>query len=164
MVTFKGNPVNLIGRFPKVGEYAPGFVAIDRELKDRTLNDFSNKIKIISSVPSLDTNVCSIETKKIDELLSKFSDDYVFITISMDLPFAQNRWCGANDIKKVITLSDYKYRTFGLNYGVYVIELGLLARCIFIVDRENKIRYIQIVNEITNEPNYQELENALNNL
>ncbi len=164
MVTFKGNKVNLIGRFPNVGEYAPGFVAINKELKDIALNDFPNKIKVISSVPSLDTSVCSMETKKIDELMLKYSDDYIFITISMDLPFAQNRWCGANNIKRVITLSDYKYRSFGINYGVYVSEIGLLARCIFILDRENKIRYIQLVNEITNEPNYDEIENALNNL
>ncbi|MEO0153341.1 MAG: thiol peroxidase [candidate division WOR-3 bacterium] len=161
MVTFKNNPVNLYGKFPKIGEYAPSFIAIDREMKELTLNDFSNKIKIISSVPSLDTPVCSIETKKIDELMSNFSDDYVFITISMDLPFAQNRWCGANSIKKVITLSDYKYRSFGINYGVYIIELGLLARSIFIIDRENKIRYIQLVGEITNEPDYNQIEKAL---
>ncbi len=154
----------MIGRFPNVGEYAPGFVAINKELKDIALNDFPNKIKVISSVPSLDTSVCSMETKKIDELMLKYSDDYIFITISMDLPFAQNRWCGANNIKRVITLSDYKYRSFGINYGVYVSEIGLLARCIFILDRENKIRYIQLVNEITNEPNYDEIENALNNL
>jgi len=162
MMTFKGNKVNLVGRMPNVGEIAPGFVAIDSSLKEKTLNDFSNKIKIISSVPSLDTSVCSIETKKIDELMKKFSDDYVFITISMDLPFAQNRWCGANNVNKVITLSDYKYRSFGYAYGLYVVELGLLARCLFIVDKENKVRYIQLVNEIASEPNYEDLEKALN--
>jgi len=164
MITFKNNPVSLDGRFPKVGEYAPGFVAIDKELKEKTLNDFSDKIKIISSVPSLDTSVCSTETKKLDEIMKKFSDEYIFITISMDLPFAQNRWCGANNVEKVITLSDYKYKSFGINYGVYVRELGLLARCIFIIDKQNKIRYIQVVNEITNEPNYEEIEKALHNL
>ena len=154
--------MNLIGKLPNVGEVAPGFVAIDSSLKEKTLNDFSDKIKIISSVPSLDTSVCSIETKKIDEMMKKFSDNYVFITISMDLPFAQNRWCGANNVNKVITLSDYKYRSFGYGYGLYVVELGLLARCLFIIDKENKVRYVQIVNEITNEPNYEDLEKALN--
>jgi thiol peroxidase len=162
MVTFKGNKVNLIGKIPNVGDIAPGFVAIDNSLKEKTLNDFSNKIKIISSVPSLDTSVCSLETKKIDEMMKKFSDDYIFITISMDLPFAQSRWCGANNVNKVITLSDYKYRSFGYAYGLYIVELGLLARCLFIIDKENKVRYIQLVNEIASEPNYEDLEKALN--
>ena len=162
MVTFKGNNVSLVGKIPNVGDIAPGFVAIDNSLKEKTLNDFSNKIKIISSVPSLDTSVCSLETKKIDEMMKKFSDDYIFITISMDLPFAQSRWCGANNVNKVITLSDYKYRSFGYAYGLYIVELGLLARCLFIIDKENKVRYIQLVNEIANEPNYEDLEKALN--
>jgi thiol peroxidase len=162
MVTFKGNKVNLVGKIPNVGDIALGFVAIDNSLKEKTLNDFSNKIKVISSVPSLDTSVCSLETKKIDEMMKKFSDDYIFITISMDLPFAQSRWCGANNVNKVITLSDYKYRSFGYAYGLYIVELGLLARCLFIIDKENKVRYIQLVNEITNEPNYEDLEKALN--
>jgi len=162
MVTFKGSKVNLVGKIPNVGDIAPGFVAIDNSLKEKTLNDFSNKIKIISSVPSLDTSVCSLETKKIDEMMKKFSDDYIFITISMDLPFAQSRWCGANNVNKVITLSDYKYRSFGYAYGLYIVELGLLARCLFIIDKENKVRYVQLVNEIANEPNYEDLEKALN--
>jgi thiol peroxidase len=162
MVTFKGNKVSLVGKIPNVGDIAPGFVAIDNSLKEKTLNDFSNKIKIISSVPSLDTSVCSLETKKIDEMMKKFSDDYIFITISMDLPFAQSRWCGTNNVSKVITLSDYKYRSFGYAYGLYIVELGLLARCLFIIDKENKVRYIQLVNEIANEPNYEDLEKALN--
>jgi len=162
MVTFKGSKVNLVGKIPNVGDIAPGFVAIDNSLKEKTLNDFSNKIKIISSVPSLDTSVCSLETKKIDEMMKKFSDDYIFITISMDLPFAQSRWCGANNVSKVVTLSDYKYRSFGYAYGLYIVELGLLARCLFIIDKENKVRYIQLVNEIANEPNYEDLEKALN--
>ena len=162
MVTFKGSKVSLVGKIPNVGDIAPGFVAIDNSLKEKTLNDFSNKIKIISSVPSLDTSVCSLETKKIDEMMKKFSDDYIFITISMDLPFAQSRWCGDNNVNKVITLSDYKYRSFGYAYGLYIVELGLLARCLFIIDKENKVRYVQLVNEIANEPNYEDLEKALN--
>lgn len=162
MVTFKGSKVSLVGKIPNVGDIAPGFVAIDNSLKEKTLNDFSNKIKIISSVPSLDTSVCSLETKKIDEMMKKFSDDYIFITISMDLPFAQGRWCGANNVSKVVVLSDYKYRSFGYAYGLYIVELGLLARCLFIIDKENKVRYIQLVNEIANEPNYEDLEKALN--
>jgi thiol peroxidase len=162
MVTFKGSKVSLVGKIPNVGDIAPGFVAIDNSLKEKTLNDFSNKIKVISSVPSLDTSVCSLETKKIDEMMKKFSDDYIFITISMDLPFAQSRWCGANSVSKVIALSDYKYRSFGYAYGLYIVELGLLARCLFIIDKENKVRYVQLVNEIANEPNYEDLEKALN--
>jgi thiol peroxidase len=161
MVKFRNNPVSLEGKLPQIGDYAPGFIAIDKNLKDTTLNDFQNKIKLISSVPSLDTSVCSTETKKIDELMKKLPQDYIFITISMDLPFAQSRWCGANNVEKVITLSDYKYRSFGINYGIYVRELGLLSRCIFIIDKENKLRYVQLVEEITNEPNYNELEKVL---
>ena len=139
MVTFKGSKVSLVGKIPNVGDIAPGFVAIDNSLKEKTLNDFSNKIKIISSVPSLDTSVCSLETKKIDEMMKKFSDDYIFITISMDLPFAQSRWCGTNNVNKVITLSDYKYRSFGYAYGLYIVELGLLARCLFILIKKIKL-------------------------
>ncbi|MCS7245550.1 MAG: thiol peroxidase [candidate division WOR-3 bacterium] len=164
MITFKGKEVKLNGKLPKLGEYAPNFVVVDRELKEKTLNDFSDRIRIISSVPSLDTSVCSIETKKIEEMMKKFSDEFVFLTVSMDLPFAQSRWCGVNNVEKVITLSDYKYKSFGLNYGVYVSELGLLARAIFIVDKDNKLRYIQLVNEITNEPNYEDIESALVNI
>ncbi|MCS7184981.1 MAG: thiol peroxidase [bacterium] len=161
MVKFKGNLVSLAGRMPKVGEYAPGFICVGEGLKEISINDFKDKIKIISSVPSLDTPVCSNETKKIDELMSKFSNEYAFITVSLDLPFAQKRWCGANEVKNVITLSDYKYKSFGFNYGVYVNELGLLARCVFIVDKSNVIRYIQLVEEITNEPDYNAIEKAL---
>lgn len=164
MITFKDKEVKLNGKLPKLNEYAPNFVVVDSELNEKTLNDFSNKIKIISSVPSLDTSVCSIETKKIDDMMKKFSDEFVFLTISMDLPFAQNRWCGANNVEKVITLSDYKYKSFGLNYGVYISELGLLARAIFIVDKDNKLRYIQLVSEVTNEPNYEDIESALVNI
>ncbi|MEO0203371.1 MAG: thiol peroxidase [candidate division WOR-3 bacterium] len=161
MITFKGKALNLYGKFPEIGKYAPNFVAIDGDLKELTLDDFSDKIKIISSVPSLDTEVCSIETRKIDELMGKFPENYVFITISMDLPFAQKRWCGINNIKNTITLSDYKYRSFGINYGVHVVELGLLARCIFIIDKENKLRYVQLVKELANEPDYNEIEEIL---
>lgn len=161
MVKFKGSPVQLLGKIPEVGSYAPGFVVVGQDLKEYTINDFADKIKIISSVPSLDTPVCSNETKKIDDMMKKFSAEYVFITVSMDLPFASKRWCGANGVEKVVTLSDYKFKSFGINWGVYVVELGLLARCVFIVDKSNIVRYLQPVEEIASEPDYFAIEKAL---
>ncbi|MFN4245634.1 MAG: thiol peroxidase [Brevinematia bacterium] len=161
VVTFKGNYVTLVGEnFAEVGDIAPDFVAVDNSLNDVRLSDFVGKKVIISSVPSLDTPVCDIETKKFNELAKNFNDDVVILTISMDLPFAQKRWCGNNNVDNVKTISDYKYREFGMKYGVYVKELGLLARVIFVVDRDGKIKYKQVVKEIGSEPNYSDvLEN-----
>jgi len=160
-VTIRGNPLTLEGNIPGVGEPAPDFAVLDENFSYKSLKDFSGKIKIISAVPSLDTPVCSMETKKIDELMNKFGEDYVFITISMDLPFAQKRWCGAEKVKNVVTLSDFKDKSFGKNYGVLIRENGLLARCVFIVDKEDKIRYVQLVKEITDEPDYNDIEENL---
>ncbi len=160
-ITIRGNPLTLEGNFPSIGDRAYNFKALDENFSLKYLKDFSGKIKILSSVPSLDTPVCSTETKKLNDMMEKFGEDYVLITISMDLPFAQKRWCGSNNIKNLITLSDFKDKSFGENYGVLIKETGLLARCVFIVDKEDKIRYIQLVEEITNEPDYKDIEENL---
>ncbi|MEN3045108.1 MAG: thiol peroxidase [Candidatus Hydrothermales bacterium] len=161
-VFLRGNPLTLEGELPKINQRAPYFVALDESFSPKSLEDFKGKIKIISSVPSLDTPVCSNETKKISELMKKFSSkDYIFITISMDLPFAQKRWCGLHEADNVITLSDFKEKSFGKNYGVLIKENGLLARCVFIIDKNNNIKYIQLVKEITNEPDYLDIEKNL---
>jgi len=160
-VTFQGNPLTLLGPELKTGEKAPDFNLTTTDLKPVSLKDYQDKIKIISAVPSLDTNICSLETRKFNGLVAKMSPDVVILTVSMDLPFAQKRWCGANGIDKVITLSDYMDHSFGLAYGVRIKELGLLARTIFIVDKNNVIQYIQRVPEIAQEPNYDEVLNSL---
>ncbi len=160
-ITAKGKPLTLEGTLPQVDEKAPDFMVLDENFSPKTLKDFKEKIKILSSVPSLDTPVCSLETKKLSDMMKRLGEDYIFITISMDLPFAQKRWCGAQGVSNVITLSDFKDKSFGKNYGVLIKETGLLARCVFILDKEDKIKYIQLVSEITNEPDYNEIEKNL---
>lgn len=157
-VTMKGNPLTLVGDELKVGDLAPDFKVIDNEMMPVKFHrTYRGKIVLISSVPSLDTPVCDMETRKFNEEAQKLSDDVEIITISMDLPFAQKRWCGQNGINRVKTYSDYLKADFGKKYGVLIKELRLLARCIFLVDRDMKIRYIQLVKEITEEPNYEEV-------
>lgn len=158
LITFKGNSVTLVGdRFIEVGDEAPDFVVYDTNLNPIRLSDFRGRKVIISAVPSLDTPVCDIETKKFNDIAKKLDDNVVIITVSMDLPFAQRRWCGANGVEHVKVVSDYKDRDFAFKYGVYVKELGLLARVIFVVDENLKVKYKQVVNEISSEPNYDDV-------
>lgn len=158
LITFKGNSVTLVGdRFIEVGDEAPDFVVYDTNLNPVRLSDFRGRKVIISAVPSLDTPVCDIETKKFNDIAKKLDDNVVIITVSMDLPFAQRRWCGANGVEHVKVVSDYKDRDFAFKYGVYVKELGLLARVIFVVDENLKVKYKQVVNEISSEPNYDDV-------
>ncbi len=154
IITFKGNPMTLQGPELKVGDAAPDFAVVDNGLAGATLSSFAGKIKIISAVPSLDTPVCDTETRRFNQEAALLSGDVVVLTISLDLPFAQKRWCGAAGIDKVVTLSDYRERSFGLGYGVLIKELLLLTRAVFVVDAANIIRYIQIVPEVTGEPDY----------
>lgn len=151
-VTFQGSPVTLEGTELKKGDTAPDFVVLDNEMKPVKLSDLKGK-KIITSVPSLDTPVCDMETRRFNEEISKMKDLTVY-TVSMDLPFAQARWCGNNDIKNVKTLSDFKDRDFGKKYGVYIKELGLLTRAVFALDENNKILYVEYCAEIASEPDY----------
>ncbi|HET6419283.1 MAG TPA: thiol peroxidase [Geobacteraceae bacterium] len=153
-VTFMGNPLTLLGQELKIGDKAPDFRVVNNDLQPVTLADFKGKIKVISTVPSLDTPVCDVETRRFNSEAVRLPDKVAVLTLSMDLPFAQKRWCGAAGIDKVHTLSDYQERSFALDYGVLINELKLMARCIFVADATDTIRYIQLVREITSEPDY----------
>ncbi len=163
-VTFMENPLTLLGPEIRIGDQAPGFTVVDNELKPVTLADYRGKIKIICTVPSLDTPVCDAETRRFNMEAAKLPDSVSLLTVSVDLPFAQKRWCGAAGIDKVTTLSDYQERSFGRAYGVLIKELQLLARCVFIVDGSNKVRYVQLVKEITSEPDYDGVMGAVKGL
>ena len=152
-ITFKGNPLTLVGAGLKVGDKAPDFTAIGNDLSPVKLGDHKGKVLILSAVPSLDTPVCDAETRKFNEKAGSLKGVTV-LTVSMDLPFAQKRWCAAAGVENVITVSDHRDADFGHKYGVLIKELRLLARCVFVVDRDGKIAYIQLVNEVTNEPDY----------
>ena len=154
VATFKGNPVTLLGPELKVGDKAPDFKVVDTDLAARTLADYAGKTKIICAVPSVDTPVCDTEVRRFNQEAAQLDKDVVVLTISLDLPFAQKRWCAAAGIDRVITLSDYQERSFALAYGVLIKELQLLSRSIFVLDKENVISYIQHVPEITSEPDY----------
>lgn len=158
-ITFQGNPITLKGIQLRVGDKAPDFTLTNNELQPITLQDTKGK-RIFVVVPSIDTGVCDMEVRKFNEEASKL-DNVTIYTISMDLPFAQARWCGAAGIKNVITLSDYKNREFGDKYGVYINELGLLTRAIFVLDENNNVIYVEYCNEVTDEPNYEAVLQAV---
>ncbi|MGB3113467.1 MAG: thiol peroxidase [Candidatus Omnitrophota bacterium] len=163
-VTFKGNPIPLLGNEAKTGQEAPDFKVLDAELNEKGLSDFKNKIKLIASVPSLDTPVCDLQIKRFNDEAAKISKDVAILFISMDLPFAQKRFCQEFNIKKVKTFSDHRDGDFGVKYGVLIKELRLLARAIFVVDKENKIRYVEYVKDITSQPDYETALNALKDI
>jgi len=150
----KGNPLTLLGDELKVGDQAPDCGVLDNDLSPVKLSSFRGKVCIICSVPSLDTPVCDTETRRFNEEAGQLGDQAAVVTISMDLPFAQKRWCGAAGIKNVQTLSDHRQASFGTAFGVLIKELRLLARAVFVVDKAGVIRYIQVVEELTKEPDY----------
>jgi thioredoxin-dependent peroxiredoxin len=154
IITFKGNPMTLLGPELKVGDQAPDFAVVDNGLGRVTLASYAGKVKVISAVPSLDTPVCDTETRRFNQEAASLPKSVEVLTISLDLPFAQKRWCGAAGIDRVTTLSDYQERSFALAYGVLIKELKLLSRSIFVIDGKNVIRYIQHVPEVTSEPDY----------
>jgi len=154
-ITFKGDGVTVVGKCIAVGEQAPDFTLTGNDLSDVTLSNFEGKVLVISSVPSLDTPVCQAQTKRFNEEVTKLNDSVVVLTVSVDLPFAQKRFCGAEGIENVQTASDYKHRTFGENYGTYIQELGLLARAVFVVGKDGTVAYVDYVSEITEEPDYE---------
>jgi thiol peroxidase len=164
VVTFKGNPVTLLGPALQVGEKAPDFTVVDTALAPVTLASFAGKIKIISAVPSLDTPVCDTETRRFNQEAAALPDQVVVLTVSLDLPFAQKRWCGAAGIDRVTVLSDYRDRSFGLGYGVVIKELMLMSRSVFVIDATDTIRYIQHVPEVTQEPDYGDILSAVRKL
>ena len=156
-VSMKGNPVTLQGNSVKPGDRAPDFEVTDTELNPVTLEDYSGRVLIISSVPSLDTSVCDMETRRFNQEAANLGEGVTILTVSMDLPFAQKRWCGAAGVDRVITLSDHRKASFGEAYGVLISELRLLARAVFIVGRDGTVQYMQVVPEITKEPDYEEI-------
>ena len=161
IVKMKGNPLVLSGSPAKLAKPAPDFEVLDNDLSPVKLSSFRGKICLISSVPSLDTSVCDIQTRKFNQTVAALDSNVLVLTISMDLPFAQKRWCGASGLKNVLTFSDHRKAEFGRAFGVLIEQLRLLARAVFIVDAGGIIRYIQIVSEMTNEPNYDEAIEAL---
>lgn len=164
IITFKGKPVTLLGPEIRVGSKAPDFRAVDGSLSPVTLSDFQGKIKVISSVPSLDTPVCDMETRRFNQEAAKLPDKVVLITISLDLPFAQKRWCAAAGVDRVKVLSDYQDRSFAQAYGVLIKELKLLSRSIFVIDADDTVQYVQHVKEIGMEPDYVDVLGAVRRL
>jgi thiol peroxidase len=154
VATLKGNPITLIGPELKAGDTAPDFKVNKDLMTEVSLADYAGKVKLISVVPSLDTGVCDAQTRRFNTEAATLGDNVVILTISVDLPFAQSRWCGAAGIDKVITLSDYKTKSFGQAYGVLIKELQLDMRSIFVLDANNKITYVEYLKEMTEHPNY----------
>lgn len=161
-VTFHQDPVTLIGNEVKVGDKAPNFTVLSNDLKEVSLDDYKGKVKLISVVPSIDTGVCSEQTKRFNEEADRIDNVHV-LTISMDLPFAQQRWCAANGIKNLDTLSDHRDADFGEKYGVLIKELRLLTRAIFVVDAEDNITYVEYVGEVTDHPDYDRVLDHIKN-
>ena len=153
-VTMKGNPLTLLGNELAVGDKAPDVELLGNDLQPVRLSDFRGKVVIVSSVPSLDTPVCDIETRRFNNEAAELGEGIAIVTVSMDLPFAQARWCGAAGVEKLTTLSDHRSAAFGEAYGVLIKELRLLARSIFVMDRNGVVQYIQHVKEISAEPDY----------
>ena len=153
-VTFAGNPVTLLGNQLKVGEKAPNFTVLTNDLSEVTLNDSKGYVRLISVVPSIDTGVCDAQTRRFNEEAAKL-DNVKVLTVSVDLPFAQKRWCGSNGIENVQTLSDHRDLSFGEAFGVAIKELRLLARSVFVVDSNGLVTYAEYVDEVTEHPNYE---------
>ena len=156
-VTFKGNPLQMSGELPQAGQKAPDFSLVANDMSAVSLNDSAGKVRIISVVPSIDTPVCSIQTARFNRELDSLPDSVVGYTVSVDTPFAQKRYCGAEGVEKMKLLSDFKGQKFARDYGLYLENLGITARCVFIVDKDDKIAYTQLVPEVAQEPDYQEV-------
>lgn len=154
VAALKGNPLTLIGPELHAGDAAPDFKVSKNLLESATLQDFAGKIKLISVVPSLDTGVCDMQTRRFNEEAAKLGEEVVILTISNDLPPAQARWCGAAGVDRVVLLSDHKDVSFGTAYGVLIKEIRLLMRSIFVIDKEDKIRYVEYLGEMTEHPDY----------
>lgn len=158
VVTFAGKPATLLGPEIKIGEQAPDFTVVDNQLKPVSLSAYDG-VKLISVVPSLDTPVCDAQTRRFNEEAAKLNA--TILTISVDLPFAQKRWCGAAGIDRVITLSDYQTMSFGQAYGTYLKDLRLEARAVFVVNSDNKVTYVEYVKEVTDHPDYEKAIEAV---
>lgn len=163
-ITIHGNPLTLLGELVQTGRQAPDFEVLANDLSAVKSSDLKGKVCIICSVSSLDTPVCDTETRKFNEHAAVLGDDVIVRVISMDLPFAQKRWCGAAGIDTVQTLSDHRDASFGKAFGVLIKELRLLARAVFVLDRDGIIRYAELVQEVTDEPTYEEALKAAKEL
>ncbi len=160
-ITFQGKKLTLVGRKISLGEFAPDFHVVAQDMQEKSLADFQDKIKVVTSFPSLDTSVCDLQVKEFNQRAGGLSSDVVIVAISKDLPFAQKRFCEHFAIKNIDVLSDYKTSSFGINYGLLIKELNLLARSVMVLDRNNVIRYVQVVEELTSAPNYKEVMDQL---
>jgi len=160
----KGNPLTLLGEELKVGSPAPDFELVDKSLATVKFSSFRGKVCIITSLPSLDTSVCDIMTRRFNETATALGPNVVVLAVSMDLPFAQSRWCGAAGVKNIQVLSDHREASFGRAFGVLIKELRLLARAVFVVDVRGIIRYIELVGELASEPDYEQALNATRQL
>jgi thiol peroxidase len=155
VVTFKGDPLTLLGPSRSVGDAAPPFQTVDGSFKPITLDDFKGRVLLVSAVPSLDTGVCAAQTRRFNDEAARLPDSVAVLTVSMDLPFAQARFCKAERVDKIKTVSDHIDRSFGLSYGVLVKGLGLLARSVWVIGTDGRIAYKQIVPEMTEHPDYE---------
>jgi len=152
--TFQGNPLTLVGDLPEVGQAVPDAVLVGNDLAEMRVSSFRGRVLILATVPSLDTPVCATETRRFNEEAAGLGDAVRILTVSMDLPFAQARWCGAEGIDAVTTASDHRDAALGEGWGVLIKELRLLARAVFVVDADGVLRYRQLVTEVTEEPDY----------
>ena len=160
-ITMHGNPLTLVGTPIKTGETAPVFYGINQQMQPVSLKEFAGKVVVISSFPSIDTPVCSAQLHHFNKMASELSQDVVILAISCDLPFALHRYCAAEGIDRVVTLSDYKETDFGKKYGFLIEELRLLTRGVVIIGKDNKVNYVEYVPEVTHEPNYEKALEAI---
>ncbi|MFI5173605.1 MAG: thiol peroxidase [Terriglobia bacterium] len=162
--TMRGNPMTLIGPELKVGDRAPNFTVRNQDLQPFTLTDTKGKIRLISVVPSLDTPVCDAQTRRFNQEAAKLGDKVEIVTVSVDLPFAQKRWCGAAGIDKIKVVSDYYDRSFSEAYGTLIKELHIDSRAIFVVDDKDTIQHVEYVPEVANHPDYEKALGVVKNL
>ncbi len=164
LISMRGNPLTLTGNEVKVGDEAPDFVVLANDLSPVRFSSFRGKVCVLSSLPSLDTPVCNAQTRRLDREAERLGTDVAILTISMDLPFAQKRWSDAAAMNRVQALSDHRNASFGTSYGLLIKELRLLARAVLLVDRDGTIRYVQLVKELADEPDYNAVLSALDKL
>lgn len=153
-VIFKGKNLKLQGKELKVGDALPDFTLTGQDLSDICRDDFLGGVIVLSVVPSMDTKVCSIQTKRFNFEAASLSPDVRILSVSLDLPFALKRWCGAEGVERVIVASDHKFRTFGPAFGVYIAELGLLSRAVFVSDPSGRLTHVEYVTDVSQEPDY----------
>ncbi|MCE5171032.1 thiol peroxidase [Paenibacillus profundus] len=164
VATLKGNPITLLGPELKVGDKAPDFQLNKSLVEAVSLKDLAGKVKLISVIPSIDTGVCDAQTRRFNEEAAKLGDNVAVLTVSVDLPMAQARWCGAAGVENVVMLSDYKDNSFGEAYGVLIKELRLDMRSIFVLDVNDTVQYVEYLSEMTEHPNYEQAIEAVKSL